>query len=54
MCAIIVAAKELEYGWVQGLDVFADWVGEEDDLNQIQGVRGNDIHRVLCVSSRAK
>ena len=30
MCAIIFAAKELEYGWVQGLDVFADWVWEKD------------------------
>ena len=30
MCAMTFSAKELEYGWVQGLlDVFADWVGEE-------------------------
>jgi hypothetical protein len=40
MCAIIFAAKELEYGWVQGLDVFADWVGEEDDLKLNTGGEG--------------
>ena len=40
MCAIIFAAKELEYGWVQGLDVFADWVGEEDDLKSNTGGEG--------------
>jgi hypothetical protein len=27
MCALIFPAKELDYGWVQVLDVFADWVG---------------------------
>ena len=40
MCALIFPAKELEYGWVQGLDVFADWVGEEDDLKLNTGGEG--------------
>ena len=40
MCAIIFAAKELEYGWVQGLDLFADWEGEGDVLKSNTGGDG--------------
>ena len=40
MCAIIFAAKELEYGWVQGLDLFADWEGEGGDLKSNTGGDG--------------
>ena len=51
MRAVIVTAKELEYGWVQGLmDLQTGW-GKNITFNQIQGVRGNNICRVLlCVS----
>ena len=32
MCAIIFAAKTLEDEWVLGLDPFAEWVGDENNL----------------------
>ena len=32
MCAIIFAAKQLEIGWVQGLDPFAEWIGTPDNI----------------------
>lgn len=32
MCAIVFAAQELDPGWVLGLDPFAPWVGEENDV----------------------
>ena len=32
MCAIIFAPKQLEPGWVQGLDPFGEWNGDHCDL----------------------
>jgi hypothetical protein len=37
MCSIIFAAKELDPLMIQGLDPFADWEGEEHDMENITG-----------------
>ncbi len=37
MCSIIFAAKELDPLMIQGLDPFADWEGEEHDLENNTG-----------------
>jgi len=37
MCAIIFAAKEMDPLWVQGLDPFTEWEGEEFDIERNTG-----------------
>jgi hypothetical protein len=37
MYSIIFAAKELDPLWVQGLDLFADWGGEEYEAQNNTG-----------------
>jgi hypothetical protein len=37
MCAIIFAAKELDASWVLGLDPTAEWIGDDDNLEENVG-----------------
>ena len=37
MCAIIFAAKELDASWVLGLDPTAEWIGDDDNLEENAG-----------------
>ena len=37
MCAIIFAAKELDANWVLGLDPTAEWIGNDDNLEENAG-----------------
>jgi hypothetical protein len=37
MCAIIFAAKEMKPEWVSGFDPFAEWVEDEDNVEENMG-----------------
>ena len=37
MCAIIFAAKELDASWVLSLDPTAEWIGNDDSLEENEG-----------------
>ena len=49
MCAIIFAAKELELSWVQGLNPFVEWHGNEDDFNLNTGKGKRYPQGPVCV-----
>ena len=49
MCAIIFAPKQLEPGWVQGLDPFGEWNGEHDDLISNSGTGKRYLQGPVCM-----
>ena len=51
MCAITFAAKELELSWVQGLNPFVEWHGNEDDFNLNTGKGKRYPQGPVCVSN---
>ena len=56
MCAIIFAAKELDPAWVIGLDPFAPWIGNEDNVtdncgpNNIRGAGTSSLVPLVKVT----
>ena len=53
MCAIIFAAKELELSWVQGLNPFVEWHGNDDNFNLNTGKGKRFPQGTVCVKWKA-
>ncbi len=37
MCAIIFAAKAMKDEWITGFDLFIEWIGEEEEIEEKYG-----------------